>query len=269
MMYYGLINSMNKTVAPSYTARTSAFATATGITDTTILGALNTFDLGLISNGLDTKMYAIYPMVGGTASTHKYNFMNAVDSNSAFRLVFSGGGTHSSTGYKPNGTNAYADTFFKPSANLSSMLNVHLSIYSRTQIRSGIDIGVNTLNTLQLSADLNLSGIYGLSNIAGQYAANFSSNPSTGFFVANRESNVSNKIIRNGAILNTNTANVGTGGTLDTSNIYLASLNIGGGSLFSAREQAFASIGNSLTDGEATTFYNLVQAMQVTLSRNV
>ena len=67
----------------------------------------------------------------------------------------------------------------------------------------------------------------------------------------------------------TNTTNVGTGGALDTANLYLASLNIGGGSLFSSREQAFASIGFSLTNSEATTFYNLVQAFQTSLSRQV
>jgi len=254
---------------PSYTARTTAFATATGITDTTILGALNTFDLGLISNGLDTKMYAIYPMVGGTASTHKYNFMDARDLDVAFRLTFSGGWTHSSTGTKPNGTNAYADTFFKPSVNLPSILNVHLATYSRTQIRGGIDVGVSVLNSCHLSADLNQSGIYAFSNISTQYAANFSSNPSTGFFIANRESNVSNKIIRNGTILSTNTTNVGTGGSLDAANIYIGSYNIGGASLFSAREQAFTSIGSGLSNTDSTAFYNLVQAMQTTLSRQV
>lgn len=252
-----------------YTARTTAFATATGITDLTILGALNTFDLGLISNSLDTKMYAIYPFVGSTATTQKYNFMDARDLDVAFRLSFIGGATFSATGYKPNGVNASADTFFKPSVNLPSMLNVHLSTYTRTQVRGGIDAGVSTLNSLHISADLNQSGIYAFSSIAGQYAANFSSNPSTGFFIANRESNISNKIIRNNTIINTNTTNVGTGGTLDTANVYLASLNIGGGSLFSSREQAFASIGNGLTNGEASALYTLVQNMQTTLSRQV
>jgi hypothetical protein len=260
---------MNRAVVSSYTARTTAFASATGITDVTILGALNTFDLGLISNSLDTKMYAIYPMVGGTSTTCKYNFMDARDLDVAFRLQFFGGGTFSSTGYKPNGVNASADTFFKPSINLPSMLNVHLSAYTRTQIRGGVDVGVSVLNNLTLSADLNLSGIYGFSNISSQYAANFSSNPSIGFFIANRESNVSNKIIRNGTILNTNTANVGTGSTPDTFNVYLASLNINGGSLFSAREQAFASIGSGLSNTDSTAFYNLVQNMQTTLSRQV
>ena len=80
---------------PNYTARTSAFAAATGITDTTILNALNTFDTGLISNGLDTKMKALYPFVGGTANTHKFNFMDARDTDAAFRLQFNGGYIHS------------------------------------------------------------------------------------------------------------------------------------------------------------------------------
>jgi len=253
----------------AYTTRTAAFAAATGITDATILGALNTFDTGLISNGLDTKMKALYPFVGGTANTHKYNFMDTRDADAAFRLVFNGGWIHSLTGVKPNGTNAYADTFLKPSVNFTSILNVHLSVYSRTQIRGGVDVGVSTLNNFHLSADLNIQGIYAMSNISSAYAANFSSNPSTGLFIANRESNISNKIIRNNTILNTNTTNVGTVGTLDTANFYLASLNIGGASLFSAREQAFSSIGFSLTPSEATAFYTLVQALQTALSRQV
>ena len=138
-MYYGLISSMKKTVASSYTARTTAFIAATGISDTTIINALNTMDLSLISNGLDTKMKALYPFVGGTASTHKYNFMDARDLDAAFRLTFSGGWTHSSTGAKPNGTNAYADTYLQPSVSLSQN-STHLSYYSRTNL--SLDYGV-------------------------------------------------------------------------------------------------------------------------------
>ena len=105
--------------APSYTARTTAFATATAITDTTILNALNTFDLGLISNGVDTKMKAVYPFVGGTSTTHKYNFMDARDLDAAFRLQFSGGWVHSANGALPNGTNALANTYLIPNVNLT------------------------------------------------------------------------------------------------------------------------------------------------------
>ena len=36
------------------TVRTAAFIAATGISDATIISALNTFDLSLIANGLDS-----------------------------------------------------------------------------------------------------------------------------------------------------------------------------------------------------------------------
>ena len=126
----------------SYTARTTAFASATAITDTTILNALNTFDLGLISNGLDTKMKAIYPFVGTTATTQKFNFMDARDLDIAFRLQFNGGGTFSSNGYLPNGTNAYANSYYNQTTQGDSLSSGHLSYYSRSNTgAAGINIG--------------------------------------------------------------------------------------------------------------------------------
>jgi hypothetical protein len=63
------------------TARTQEFLTATGITDATIISALNAMDNSLISAGLlpsgtgAGKIKVLYPFVGGTAATHKFNFV--------------------------------------------------------------------------------------------------------------------------------------------------------------------------------------------------
>ncbi len=129
----------SNTVAQVLTVRTNSFLTASAISDATIRGGLNTFDIGLISNSLDTKMKAVYPFVGGTASTHRWNFMNAVDTNAAFRLTFSGTWTHSSTGAKPNGTNAFADTYFIPSVDASTS-GFGFGIYSRNDDVTGTKI---------------------------------------------------------------------------------------------------------------------------------
>ena len=52
--------------------------------------------------------------------------------------------------------------------------------------------------------------------------------------------------------------------------VYIGAGNINGSaSNFSSRECAFASIGEGLTDIEASDFYDAVQAFQTTLSRNV
>ena len=108
-----------------------AFLTATGITDPTISSAIINLVISLKNFGIWTKMYAIYPMVGGTAFTNKFNLINPLDTNAAFRLNFVGGWTHSANGALPNGTNAYADTFLNPSFTLP--LNSHsFGIYSRT-----------------------------------------------------------------------------------------------------------------------------------------
>jgi hypothetical protein len=252
---------------PTYTTRTAAFATATGITDATILNALNTFDTGLISNGLATKMKALYPFVGGTANTHKYNFMDARDTNSAFRLTFNGGGLHSSTGYKPNGSNAYANTFLTPSANLSPTSS-HISFYSRTNVSTTqVEMGVTTNNSDYYLIEINTSGTsYFAVNNAGIVSSSDSN--SLGFYVANRPS--SNLI--NGW---KNSTKITTGVNSYNPSPSILPIFIGAWNenitpmYYSTKECAFSSIGDGLTDSEATTFYTLVQALQTALSRQV
>ena len=108
-----------------------AFLSAAGITDPTISSAICKLVTSMKANGTWTKCNAIYPLVGGTAATHKFNLKNPADTNAAFRLVFSGGWVHSANGAQTNGTNTFADTFLIPSTVLT-LLSTHLSFYSRT-----------------------------------------------------------------------------------------------------------------------------------------
>jgi hypothetical protein len=88
-----------------------AFITAAGITDPTQQVAIDNLVIGLKADGIWTNMTAIYPFVGGTATTHKYNLKDPRDLDAAYRLAFSGGWTHNSNGITGNGVNTYADTF--------------------------------------------------------------------------------------------------------------------------------------------------------------
>jgi hypothetical protein len=88
-----------------------AFITAANITDPTQQSAINTLVVGLKTDGLWTKMMAIYPFVGGTATSHKYNLKDPRDLDVAYRLTFGGGWGHSSFGIGGNGANTYADTY--------------------------------------------------------------------------------------------------------------------------------------------------------------
>ena len=56
------------------TPLTEAWVAETGETDQTIIDALEGLEIGLCQNELTDKIIALYPMVGGTAAKHKYNF---------------------------------------------------------------------------------------------------------------------------------------------------------------------------------------------------
>lgn len=121
----------------SYDADAQAFfnaqATAGVTLTTTQKNAINTLVLALKSASIWTKMKAIYPIIGGTATSHKFNLKNPADTNGAYRLVFSGGLTHSSSGILGGGVNGLADTFLDPTIALTQT-NCHVSanIYTNT-----------------------------------------------------------------------------------------------------------------------------------------
>jgi hypothetical protein len=250
---------------PSYGTLTTAWIAATGETDLTILGALNTLETDLTTYGLTSKMKALYPMVGGTAGKHSYNFMNTA----AYQITFNGGWTHSSTGALPSITNAYGDTGFNASSNMT-LNSGHISYYSRNQgSLERIDFGVRestkifALYIYNSSTQVMFDGYdYSSHRIFGNDTTG------VGHFVANIASSTSQKIFRNGTSLVTNT----TAQTLTLPNykFYLNARNDSGTAVqFGNRECAFATIGDGLTDTQAANFYTAVQAFQTTLSRQV
>ena len=254
---------------PSYGTLTTAWIAATGETDLTILGALNTLESDLTTYGLTSKMKALYPFVGETAAKHKFNFMDARDLDAAYRLVFNGGWTHSSTGALPNGTNAYANSYLTPSISLS-LNNNHISFYSRTQNLSifGADIGAaNTGNVNMLDIEILYPGGRYYTNNQNSYPSPFSSTFTNGLFLNSRIVSGSFKGYRNGTSEGTISI-ISTG--LSSYPIFLGARNNGGVTAFySGKECAFASIGDGLSDTEVSNLYTAVQAFQTTLGRQV
>lgn len=93
---------------------TSLFLTATGISDPTIEAALEDLEAAIVAIGT-TKFYALYPLCGGSATTHKYNFMDTA----AYEITWNGGVTHNSAGITGNGSTGYGDTALASSSVLS------------------------------------------------------------------------------------------------------------------------------------------------------
>jgi len=244
-----------------------AFITAAAITDPTEQSAINQLVVDLKGYSIWTKFSALYPFVGGTATTHKFNLKNPLDTNAAFRLVFNGGWTHSSTGAKPNGTNGYADTFYTPSSHLTNINSNHISFYSRTNAQGGIEMGGGPVPLV----DLNLR--YG-SGAGGSTMWNMAANaniPATSdsryFLINSRTASNLFKYIKNGTtILTTSTGAAGT--TKPNVSYYIGKRNYPD-NIYSTLECAFASIGDGFDDTEAANFYTAVQAFQTTLGRSI
>jgi hypothetical protein len=221
-----------------------AFLNAASITSYTQANAVNTLVTDLKSAGVWTKMKALYPFVGGSAASHKFNLKDPRDLDAAFRLVFNGGWTHTSTGALPNGTTGYADTKLIPSSVLSTS-STHISVYSKTNATGnyadmGAIQGIGT-SYLQLLTKWSDNIFYGQ-----MYDSNFSDNTvadSLGFFVGNRQSATGVKLIKNNTVITSKTSNVISS---ITSPLYLSARNNNNVNAqnYSLREQAFASIGD-------------------------
>ena len=246
-----------------------AFLDAAGITSSRQQEAIITLVRDLKHARLWTKMKAIYPFVGGTASTHKWNLKDPRDVDAAFRLTFSGGWTHTNTGALPNGTNGYADTFVKPNTNLTDG-NFHLSFYSRTAndsvaFSAELCTNSNPYNAVGIVALRVNNKISGVAYFSGgdDNAPAIGSNTTAGFAIGTETSTTSRKFIKNNTILGTNT-------TLNTSALTNNTLWMCyTGASYAIAEAAFASIGDGLTDSEATLLYNCVDRYQKFLGRAV
>jgi hypothetical protein len=259
-----------------YDADAQAFITAAGITDAIQQRAITVFVLALKSASIWTKFVAIYPMVGGTATTHKYNLKNPLDTNAAFRLSFLGGWTHSSNGALPNGTNGYADTFIVPNTVMSAN-SAHLSYYSRTNsailndipMGVGLNLGGTGLN-LVVRTNTNLNSFRATEAATAGGLVNSTSSDSRGLTSGSITASNSRKIYKNGSLLATNSSTINW--ARSTGKIFLGAVNISDlatAGFFTDKECAFASIGSGLSDAEAATLYTLVQSFETSLSRNV
>ena len=201
------------------------------------------------------------------ASQFKYNLKDPRDLDAAFRLVFNGGWTHSSTGATPNGTNGYADTKLVPSSVLTQDSS-HISGYTRT----------NTSVLAPLLSSENAStyanGIFiwpkytgGIFSVRVNDDSSDSATAVTntqGLHLATRTASNVKKYRHNTTQILSNTT---ASSALNVASIYIgASRN---NANYSTHQTAFNTIGDGLTDTEATNLYTRVQAFQTSLSRQV
>lgn len=242
-----------------YDPDAAAFFTAAGITDPTQKSAVNTLVTSLKANSLWSKFNAIYPMVGGTATTHKYNLKDPRDLDAAFRLDFIGGFTHDADGALPNGTTGYANTFLSPISTLTSN-DIHMSFFSGIQnTTSGMEFGAD-VNGLNLAIDFTgLGFLIGLDGILS-----FVANPDTiGLGILNHTGGNGKGYFEAVEMV----TQVRPAYTLPTATLFMFAENRGTIAHYSSKQCKFASIGSAFSVGEITTFDTIINTFQTDLGR--
>ena len=282
MLYgYGILNNhvptLRATVMGSSATLTDAqkFIAAASITDTTQKNAITQLVADLKTYGIWTKFKAIYPFVGGVANSHKYNLIDARDDNSAYRLTFSGGGTHTSDGYVMNGIDSYANTFFNPSLISGYNDNHSFGLYLKTQtpFGNGWHLGYGNTTTgdpiygLAVRRNGTNDLIYDNGNFSQNGRIHTTITDAKGFWCGNSRANNDRRIFKNGTeIAQRLTAVIGTtpndvmtigavNGTSGSIKYYLSGIN------------SFTFFASSLSATELTNLNTAVTSFQTTLSR--
>jgi hypothetical protein len=246
----------------SYDANAKIFIDSSGITDTAQKTAVSNFCIQLKDSSLWTKFIAIYPMVGGSANTTKWNLKDPRDLDAAYRLTYYGSPVFALTGILFPSVNEFADTHLADSA-IGVTTDAAISYYSRTQNTiSGYDMGCtdgsspyNELSIYSNSADN--SEWFGFSQQI------FSPNTTGLFMLSSSVSDVTR--YRNGIIVSTKGAPPRTIYTNLT--IYVGKSRISSHS--GQKECALATIGKGLNDAQSQTFYNIVQNFERALNRQM
>jgi len=260
---HGLIGSQIASFDADAAAFFARVTAAGGTLSATEKIATNQLVLDLKANSLWTPMKAIYPMVGASAAACAQNLKS-----SSFTGSFTSGWTFASTGATPNGSSAFLNTGFNLSTQIGSN-PLNMSFYSRTNNSLGQgDMGCynNPSGTTDNGFFINYSGSFYAFNSPSKYVQVVNTD-SRGFYQSNAQG-LNLKAFKNSSQF---------GGTVSLTtytstnvNVYVGGINNNGNlSNPSSKECAFASIGDGLTDTQASNFYTAVQAFQTTLSRQV
>jgi len=253
----GILRMVPSSYGGSYNPLTTAWITATGESDVTILNALSVFEAGLTTYDLLGNMKRIYPFVGGSSIKHSYNFLDT----SIGQKTDYGGVTNDGNGKTFNGSSGYSDSNSTGDDLFPDYSNISFGFYSRTDAQGvmgdiGTSGGDDDLNIYSWA----LNGSYfRTANTGGQTVAQTTS---LGFFVANRISSTEIRCLANGNVVS-QLINKTT--TTSARNMLLGK----SWANYSSRNYSFEFYGTGLTDAKLLNLNTLVQDLQTALGRQV
>ena len=240
-------------------------AGATGITST-VSAATQTLFTSLWSNNLNTKLIAMYPFLGGNASGCKFNALNPLDTNAAYRLSFNGGVTFNASGTTFNGENGYANTYI--SGNTINVNDNHLSVYLRdaTAINSKTYLGYNGSSTAFLISNAGDNTYYWYYGLDTDGITTTTSANTSGNILITTTATTFQNLYRNGSVVITNSG-ASTGST--NQELVIGALNNDGTIIqYYTNQYRFVTVGYGLGESQVSTLSTIINTFQTSLNRN-
>lgn len=240
-----------------------AFINASGIGGIEAV-AVNNLVNQLKSTGIWPLLNILYPFVGGTAASCKWNLMNPQDTDAAYRMTFGGTMTFNDQGITGNGTNAFGDTKIKP-ANIGGGQNNSFFAYYMKGITAsvGTDFGAANSTILYTTNARNATNLC-RSNINSATAQDVAFSGTSGFFTLTRTASNATST----SINKTTTNFATTSGTPPDFTCYIMAYNLNGTATnFRARTCGLLTAGYSLTATQISNLVDINETFQRTLNR--
>jgi hypothetical protein len=228
----------------------------TGITES-MSAATNTFFTTIRSAGILSKVYNMYPMIGGVSGSMGINAVLPGTNN----IGFTGGWTFSSSGATPNGINGYSQT-----AQGSNASNVFaMGAYLNNGFNSNSTVIGSYDGLVDLSAVGFGVGVYQGASNTTVATAKTTTAQNSGFYGITRITNGQEVLIQNASATTVSS----TYRDNDRALAIAARNSDGTINDWFSRRIAFVFFGNNLSSAEMITFYNAIQNYQTALGRQV
>lgn len=228
----------------------------------------NDFVLTGKADGWWSKARALYPLIGGTAATHKWNAVNPVDTDAGFRLAYTNTPTHSANGISFNGTTQYANTFITPTTHLTQD-NTTLYFSRRNNTNAGVEIGSEApASSGFLLAARQVGNYYGIMYTFPGGTLTAASANSTGRWGVTRTTNIVQKLFKDGAQQGATNTNASAGWSNLNYALYIGATNSTGATAnYCQCDLDFVGVLDGLTDGEYASFDAAVLTLNTGLGR--
>jgi hypothetical protein len=247
---------------PSGTTEANTYLSAvvdaggTGITPT-ISAATVTLFTSLVNNGLYSKIIAMYPLLGENAVGCKFNAVNPVDTDAAYRITYAGGMSFNSSGQTSNGSNGLGTTFINQTVEPDLRL---MGTYSLSESSTlGQDI-INVAETTYMASSYpGGSPKRAIFQFGGGNTAVFNPSDGLGLFIGLfTGTTLGPQLFRNGTLVATRP---GVGSTsYGVSNILFPNKT--------NNTTAFGIFTKELTPSEISTLTTIINTWATTLGRN-